>query len=179
LPAFAGVAYGEIKANGDEAFRRLIARFADFYAGALFNPHWGESVVFGTDNTLGIHLVFHDLPEAQAREIFKPFTDFIGAANADYTFTESMTIIAVPARRWWDPAYLAKTVPGLLYHDPRQDIPGANIWYRGDAAQAGWFIHGYESAWLPAGLLAPGRREQLAEMLFATSRHWHVALHFN
>jgi len=179
LPPFVGLAFGEIKANGDEAFRQLIARFMDFYADRLFNAHWGESVAFGPNNTLGIHLVFHDLSEVLARDIFKPFSDFIAAAKADYTYTESLTILAVPARHWWDPAYLGKTLPALLFRDPRQDALGANIWYRGDAAQAGWFIHGYESAWLPAALLAQDRRAQLTELLFAASRHWHVALHFN
>ncbi|HET6607609.1 MAG TPA: FAD-binding protein [Rhodopila sp.] len=179
LPAFAGLAYGEIKASSDEAFRRLIARFTDFYAANLFNPHWGESVVFGADNTLGIHLVFHDLSEAQARETFRPFTTFIDAAKADYTITESMTIIAIPAQHWWDPAYLRKFLPALVLRDPRNGVPGMNIWYQGDAAQAGWFIHGYESAWLPAVLLAPHHRERLTDMLFTASRHWHVALHFN
>src|SRR5271163_1022593 len=46
LPEFFGGARGAIKAQSDEAFRRLIGRFVDFYASDLFNPHWGESVAF-------------------------------------------------------------------------------------------------------------------------------------
>ena len=179
LPEFAGLAFGEIKANSDDAFRRLIARFTQLYATALFNPHWGESVVFKSDNTLGLHLVFHDLSEEQARDTFRPFLDFVAAARADYTVVDPMRIIAVPARRWWDPAYLSKNLPFIVVHDQRHGVPGANIWYPGDQAQVSWFIHGYESAWLPAGMLGEDRREQLNEMLFAASRQWHVALHFN
>jgi FAD/FMN-containing dehydrogenase len=179
LPEFVGLAFGEIKAHSDDAFRRLIARFTEFYAGSLFNPHWGESVVFGSNNTLGIHLVFHDLSETQARDAFKPFLDFVAAAVTDYTVTDPVKITAVPAQHWWDPVYLSNNMPGLVIHDPRLGLPKADIWYQGDAGQAGWFIHGYESAWLPAIMLNENHRRQLNDMLFSASRQWHVALHFN
>jgi Berberine and berberine like len=90
-----------------------------------------------------------------------------------------MRIVAVPARRWWDPAFLSSNAPSIVVHDPRHGAPEANIWYRGDAAQAGWFIYGYESAWLPARMLEQNRQRTLKEMLFSASRHWHVGLHFN
>ncbi len=51
------------------------------------------------------------------------------------------------------------------------------MWWSGDAAQVGWFLHGYESAWLPASLLQ--QQESLADALFAASRHWPLELHFN
>jgi FAD/FMN-containing dehydrogenase len=41
----------------------------------------------------------------------------------------------------------------------------------------GWFLHNYESAWLPAALLQ--QQESLADALVAASRHWSVGLHFN
>jgi FAD/FMN-containing dehydrogenase len=41
------------------------------------------------------------------------------------------------------------------------------------------FLHGYESLWLPASLLAPAERSRLADGLFAASRHYDVGLHFN
>lgn len=179
LPEFVGIAFGEIKAHSDDAFRRLIAHFTEFYSASLFNPHWGESVAFGMDNTLGLHLVFHDLSEAQARATFQPLMDFVTAAKADYTIAGPMQIVAVPARHWWDPAYLAKNALVALVHDQRHGAPGANIWYAGDAGQAGWFIYGYESAWLPSSMLIGDARARLNEMLFAATRQWHVALHFN
>jgi hypothetical protein len=179
LPEYVGLAFAEIKANSDEAFRRLIARFTEFYAAALFNRHWGESVVFGSNNTLGLHLVFHDLSEAQARDAFNPFLDFVAAAQSYYTIVDPMSIITVPARHWWDPAYLSKNMSGIVVHDTRHGAPQPDIWYQGDAGQAGWFIHGYESAWLPATMLSGGRRAQLNAVLFAATRQWHVALHFN
>lgn len=93
--------------------------------------------------------------------------------------TSPMQIVAVPARHWWDPAYLGKNLPAALVHDQRHGASGANVWYVGDAGQVGWFIYGYESAWLPANMLNGDGRARLNEMLFAASRQWHVALHFN
>ena len=90
-----------------------------------------------------------------------------------------MKIVAVPARHWWDPAYISKNLPMIVVHDPRPGVPEANIWYPGNQGDVGWFIHSYESAWLPAGMLAADHRAQLNEMLCAATRHWHVALHFN
>jgi FAD/FMN-containing dehydrogenase len=52
------------------------------------------------------------------------------------------------------------------------------IW-KGDTDQEGWFIHGYKSAWLPAGLLDAKRQAGLADALFQASRHWSVGLNFN
>jgi FAD/FMN-containing dehydrogenase len=46
LPAFLGAAFGAIKAQSDEAFKRLVARFMTFYRESLFNPTWGEQVKF-------------------------------------------------------------------------------------------------------------------------------------
>jgi len=146
LPVFFGFAFGKIKANSDDAFHQLIARFMEFYAGRLFNPHWGESVVLGTDNTLTLQLVFHDLSEAQARDTFKAFLGPLADAPADFTLVTPMKIIAVPARRWWDPTYFSQHLPSLVAHDQRPNAPASDIWYRGDGGQVGWFIHGYESA---------------------------------
>jgi FAD/FMN-containing dehydrogenase len=49
----------------------------------------------------------------------------------------------------------------------------------GDLRRAGQFIHGYRSVWLPAALLAPDRQRDLADAVFACTRHWDVCLHFN
>ncbi|MBV8093608.1 MAG: FAD-binding oxidoreductase [Acetobacteraceae bacterium] len=179
LAEFCGLAFGSIRANSDDAFRRLIAQFTEFYARTLFNPHWGESVAIGRNNVLGLHMVFHDLSQVQAREIFKPFLDFVAAASSDYAIAEPVQILSIPAQHWWDTEYVSKNAPWVVVHDPRSGAPEANIWYPGNQGEVGWFIHGYESAWLPAGLLEESRLGQLNEMLFATSRHWPVALHFN
>jgi hypothetical protein len=45
--------------------------------------------------------------------------------------------------------------------------------------ELGAFIHGLQSIWLPATLLESDREKRSAEALFAATRHWAVALHFN
>jgi FAD/FMN-containing dehydrogenase len=52
LPEFFGAAWGKVQARSDEAYRKLIAQFIRFYTERLFNPHWGEQVSLGPDNTL-------------------------------------------------------------------------------------------------------------------------------
>src|SRR5262249_15224887 len=133
----------------------------DFYAAHLFNPHWGESVTFRPNNTLGLSLVFRDLDQAQAEAVFKPFLDFIAGAAADFALAEPVRILAVPARHWWDPDYLTKNLPTAILHDPRAGASGDNVWWAGDNGQVGYFIHGYESAWLPAALLRKERQAKL------------------
>lgn len=61
----------------------------------------------------------------------------------------------------------------------RPSAPAHHILWAGDQDQVGWFIHSYQSAWLPAALLQPGQQSRLADALFAASRHWGFALHFN
>jgi hypothetical protein len=53
------------------------------------------------------------------------------------------------------------------------------IFGAGDREQSGQFIYCYKSLWLPAGLLDQTQRQRLAEAIFAATRSWSVALHFN
>src|SRR5262249_32262739 len=65
LPEFFGAAWGKLHAQSEEAFRRLLARFFEFYAASLFNPHWGEQVRIGPDYTLEISMVCQGLDAKQ------------------------------------------------------------------------------------------------------------------
>lgn len=179
LPQFCGGVFGTIQAQSDVAFRRLIAAFTEFYAAHLFNSHWGESVTFRPNNALGLGLVFRDLDQAHAQAVFQPFLNFIASAPADYTVTSPVGIGVVPARHWWDPHYLTQNVPTTIIHDPRAGASEDNVWWTGDNGQVGFFIHGYESAWLPAMLLDSQQQAKLNDALFEASRHSAVSLHYN
>jgi FAD/FMN-containing dehydrogenase len=67
----------------------------------------------------------------------------------------------------------------VLVADGRPAAPAHHFAWAGDTQQVGWFIHGYRSAYLPSRLLADNQRSGLADALFAASRHWQLALHFN
>ncbi|MBS0540101.1 MAG: FAD-binding oxidoreductase [Proteobacteria bacterium] len=179
LPNFLGGAFGNVKANSDEAYKRLIAEFMAFYRDKLFNPHWGESVRFRRDNALDIEMVFQGLDQATAQATWKPFVDWVTAHASDYSFVAPLMVLAAPAHFFWDAAFLKANIPSVIRSDDRPGAPADAIYWAGNVGEAGWFLHNYESAWLPQGLLDDARRASLADALFAASRKWSIQLHFN
>jgi FAD/FMN-containing dehydrogenase len=178
LPDFVGPVNVTVEAATDAAYRRLVGRIVDFYADALMNPHWGEQIVFRRENRLEIRMVFQGLDQAQAEAVWRPFLDWVAAAPGDFRLASAPLVAAVPARKFWDAAFL-RQIPGVVVADDRPGAPEGNIVWAGDAGQAGQVLQGYQSAWLPATLLAPGKRDRLADALFAASRHWGFGLHVN
>ena len=85
LPEFMGAAWGKLRAQSDDAFRRLLDRFFEFYATNLYNPHWGEQVRIGSDNTLEISMVCQGLDPQQAQQTWQPFFAWISAARFHHT----------------------------------------------------------------------------------------------
>jgi len=203
LPEFFGVANFTIKAASDDAYRRLIREFVSFYAEHLFNSHWGEQARVSPDNSLVISMLSRGLDTEQAKKVWQPFLDWVARSPQAYSIEGRVTIGSVPARRFWDVQWWKEHWPEIafpdrnaliglfdyaLVHLMRQpvldfdDRPGAgpnNAWWAGDGGQAGWFIWGYESQWLPASLLESNAQQRLADALFASSRHSGLALHFN
>ena len=179
LPDYFGGVRATVKAASDEAFRKLIARFVAFYGESLFSAHWGESVEFGRDNTLSISMVFQGLDNQRASDTWKPFFDWLAVSPADYALASPPLIGAVPARDWWNAEFWAKAAPGIMTPDSRSGAAPAHAWWSGDGGQVGFFLYGYDSAWLPATLLRASSQDRLAGALFAGSRNWDVALHFN
>jgi FAD/FMN-containing dehydrogenase len=176
LPATFGAVFGTIKASSDAAFRDLIAKTLSFYADKLFNPHWGEQIAFGKDNTVRIMMLFQGLEQAEAERVWASFRQ--ATSTADFSFESPLSFVAVPAQHFWHADYLRK-VPGLTLQDDRPGAPLGNIFYVGDSGQVGFFVHGYRSAWLPASLLQDDQRQKLADAVFTASRHWPVQFHFN
>jgi len=180
LPAWFGIAFLTIKAAADAAFRRLVGRFISFYSESLFNPHWGESVTFRPTNMLAVTMVSQGLDGQRAEDVWRPFLDWVAGSPQDFTLERPPTIASLPAQLYlWDADFIREHAPGLLITDQRPGAPAGNVWWAGDAGQVGWFLHGYQSLWLPAALLQEERQEPFADALFAASRHWAVAMHFN
>ena len=179
LPSFFGGVFATISAQSDGAFRRLIGRFIAFYADNLFNSHWGEIVTLRPGNRMDIRMAFHGLEQQHAEAIWRPFFDWVVAAMPeDFTYQLAPTIRHVAARRGWDPAFLRAYVPGALLVDDRPGAPADNVFWAGNLAEAGHFIFGYESLWLPAALLRNEHHGALANALAAASRLAPVELHF-
>lgn len=177
LPEFFGSAEGKIKAKSNVAFQQLIARFIAFYSENLFNPHWGEQVRLGPDNTLELSMVCQGLADDQVSRLWKPFFD--SARSSKDLSVADLDAGAGHARHWWDVVYRKSKGSDAMVSDSRPGAPVSRAWWSGDQDQVGAFIHGYESLWLPAALLQEKQRQRLAEALFAASRHKKVELHFN
>jgi hypothetical protein len=179
LPSFIGGVFAAVRAKSDAAYRRLIQRFMSFYRETLFNPTWGEQARFRPNNTLELTMVFQGLDQAQATAVWKPFFDWLKTEGADFEIVMAPMIVAVPAKLFWDAAFLKQNAPGLVMSDDRAGAPNENVFWSSNLGEAGWFLHAYESTWMPADLLAPAREAELVDTLFAASRHWTFALHFN
>jgi FAD/FMN-containing dehydrogenase len=178
LPPFFGAVSATIRAPNDDAYRALVARAMALYREALFNPHWGEQMGFGPGNRLDISMVFQGLTQAQAEQAWAPFFDWV-RAHGGYSFDEAVTILALPARHFWDADFFRQHAPQVMASDDRPGAPAYHMVWKDDRDQVGWFIHAYQSAWLPATLLSPGRQDALVGALFAASRRHYFALHFN
>lgn len=178
LPEYFGGVFGKIKAKSNSAFRRLIGQTIDFYHDQLFNRHWGEQIRFGTDNSVSIQMVFQGLSEQQAKEVWQPFLDWIANAQ-NITWENPLQIAALPAHRFWDAEFLKQQVPHLIFPDDRPNANPGDFFWAGDQGQAGQYLHGFRSTWLPATLLEKNQQSTLTDALIACSQHWDVSLHFN
>jgi FAD/FMN-containing dehydrogenase len=179
LPEWWGGAQFRVKAETDEAYRRLIREFVSFYREHLFNDHWGEQAHLNPDNSLVISMVSHGLDTSEARRIWQPFLDWVKRSPGAYTLVGDVQIGSMPPRGWWNVVWRKEHGHRAFVFDSRAGAQPTNAWWTGDAGQVGWFIWGLESLWLPAALLEEDSQERLADALFASSRHAGVELHFN
>lgn len=179
LADLGGAVSATIQANSEAAFRRLIDRFVVFCRENLINPHWGESVLLHPKLRLAVSMVCQGLTREQIKAIWNPFFAWVAASPQEFRIKEQPQMLTVAARRWWDPGFMNKIVPGVMRHDDRPGAPAHHVWWAGDGDQAGQFLYGFASLWLPRSLLEEGQRTRLVEALFEGSKRWPIALHFN
>ena len=178
LPEDFGAVNLTVQAATPAAFRRLVGMTLDFCSASLINPHWGEQIRFRPDNVLKVSMVFQGLDRSGAQAVWRPFLDALDDDKEWKVEFSPLKIVATSARTFWSPT-LVKRLFGFIRQDDRPGAPETNVFWPGDQGQAGQFLHGYDSAWLPASLLSAGRRTELADTLFAASRHRGLSLHLN
>ena len=179
LPEFFGVVFGRIKANSDDAYKKLIERIMLQYRDKLFNPEWGEQIKFHSDRSISLSMLFHGFTKNQAQTAWQDFENWTKENTSIYTWVEPFGIFVLPARHIWDPAFLRKFASNIISTDDQPGAPQDNIYWKGDGGQAGQFIHGYHSGWLSQDLLKDENIAQLTNAFFETSRLWSFSLHFN
>ncbi len=170
LSAFFGAALGTIKAQSDAAFRRLIARFFNFYADKLFNPHWGEQIRLGPDAARTGAGHRQGLDQRSSR------LDLAGLLR----LAELATRIFVGS-----PFVGAFARCGGLSQPDALALVGSarRAGYHGVLArggEVGAFLHGFESLWPPAVACAKrsGTRAPLGRCSLPTGRTKKVGLQF-
>jgi FAD/FMN-containing dehydrogenase len=173
LPPRFGYASAKIKAASSDSYRKLVARFIDHYAEALFNPHWGEAFNLDHDQ-VEVAMVCQGLDTDAAKAAWKPFFDWVRAAPKEFTFLEDADVGTTAAQNWWD----LQSNPAMVL-DKRPGAAPGHAWWRGDQDQVSMFLHGYDSQFLPASLLGSGQRPRLVDALVAASQLMTVRLHFN
>ncbi|VWX57866.1 FAD-linked oxidoreductase family [Burkholderiales bacterium 8X] len=178
LPDEFGTVTCAVRARSDQDFRRLLDLTLRFYAERLHNPHWGEQIRIRPGNTIRIEMLFQGLNRGEAQAVWQPFFQTITELPDAFEWTAAPFVMALPARTFWAPSTFKK-MAGFMKADDRPDAPEGNVFWAGDQGQAGQVLHGYESCWLPATLLAGGERQRLVDALFDGSRHGGIALHVN
>ena len=179
LPETVCAVFGTIRARSDGNYRALVARFMEHYRDRLFNPHWGEQVVFYDGSVMRLSMVSQGLTREAAEAAWQPFLDWLAARDDAYQWESAFSMLEVPARRLWDVDYLKQNAPQVIATDSRPGAPPENSYWAGDGGQAGQFLLAYRSAWMPAALLADDARAALVDALVAASRRWQFSLHFN
>ena len=179
LPTLGGAVSATVRATSAAAFKRLIDRFTALSRDNLINPHWGETVRFLPDLRMDVSMVCQGLTHERIRSIWNPFFAWAAASPQEFRIEKEPRIVTVPARHWWDPGFMNAIAPGVMQRDDRPGAPAHHVWWAGDGDQAGQFLYGFASLWLPRSLLADSQRARLVDALLDSSKRWPVSLHFN
>jgi FAD/FMN-containing dehydrogenase len=177
MPKTFGAAIGTIIASSDVEYRHLIREFIVFFGDNLDNEHWGEQIRLAPDNSLELALTMVDLDEAEARAIWKPFTDWISRHSE--TFSGEIHFATLPFDAMWDLRWWETNVPDFISRDDRSEQSTNLFWWATNQNEVSQYLNAYRSRWLPIELFAPSRADTLVDALFDASRHWHFTLHAN
>jgi FAD/FMN-containing dehydrogenase len=117
-----------------------------------------------------------DLTEAEARGTWRPFLGWVAADPG--AFSSDVSVFVIPFGSMWDAVAWDDVLPGMVCHDDRPGQPPGRFWWAGNQTEVSQYLHAYKSRWLPGRLFkeSPG---DLADALFAASRHWLTSLHLN
>jgi FAD/FMN-containing dehydrogenase len=173
LPEQFGSVWSRIKANSDQSFRELIARFFEFYTEELDAQLWGEQVLLGNGNVMEISMLCQGMSIVSAKRAWSPFWQWLSDRSHEFEIVGPHIYVG-DARSWWTVQGNGSMIP-----DNREGAPSFHGWWKGDQDQVGIWIHGFESLWLPSSLLEPRQCASFFQALFTASRLKKVQLHFN
>jgi hypothetical protein len=172
-PQNLGRVAGTITASSDADFRRLLGRLA-LVLPALCDDHWGEHILFSATNVAEFGLLAADLPDEQLQALWAPFLDWVTAHPDAYRCDVSVLTLPFVI---WDHEALSRLVPDAICDDDRPGAPPGRFWYAQNQHEVSWYLHSFQTQWLPRGLL--DTPDTLADTLFRASRPLHIRLDFS
>lgn len=172
-PQTLGRVSGTITAASDADFRRMLGRLA-LVLPALCDDHWGEHVAFADTNVAEFGLLAADLPDEQLQALWTPFLDWVTGQPDAYRCEVSASTMPFVT---WDHEARSQLAPDSICHDGRPGAPPDRFWHAGNQFEVSWYLHAYQSQWLPRRLL--DTPDTLADTLFRASRPGGFRLDFN
>jgi FAD/FMN-containing dehydrogenase len=164
---------GTITASSDADFRRLLGRLAVLMP-ALCDDHWGEHIILAFTNAAEFGLLAADLPDEQVQALWAPFLDWVTAQPDAYSC--DVSVLAMPFVLW-DHEGRSEFTPGSICLDDRPGAPPGRFWNSASQMEVSWFLHAFQSQWLPRRLL--DTPDALADTLFRATRPLGVRLDFS
>jgi hypothetical protein len=178
LPKYFGSVSLLIKARSDNAYKKLLSQFFFFYRDHLLNPYWGENVRIHPNNNFEIAMVCQGLTEAQAKNIWKPFIEWVKKQPGDFEIITKPHFTFIPSQKWWDYNYRSKYLPASIISDNQPHAPKGRFWWAGNDREVDVYLHAYDSAWLPEKLLSDRSLKRFIQTLFESSRWNDLEIHF-
>ncbi len=164
---------GIITADSDADFRRLLGRLA-LVLPSLCDDHWGEHIALAFSNVAEFGLLAGNLPDEQVQALWAPFLEWVTAQPDAYRCQVSANTRPFAM---WDHEVRSQLTPDSIRHDDRPGAPPDRFWNALNQFEVSWYLHAYQSQWLPRRLLdAP---DTLADTLFRASRPFGLRLDFN
>ena len=177
LPSHFGFVFGDIKAKSDDDFRQLLARFIAFYRESLSNETWGEQVSVRGDNSLRLSMSFLGMTGEQAEKVWQPLRAWVD--QYPDRFTMKTQVLALPANRMWDRAFIQKHAPAAIRLDDRATVADQFYWWSNNQEEVSTYWYTYQSRWIPRTSFEGAEADRLATAFFDASRHRSFDLHFN
>jgi FAD/FMN-containing dehydrogenase len=172
-PRTLGRVSGIIAASSDADFRRLLGRLA-LVLPSLCDDHWGENITLAGANVAEFGLLAVDLPDERLQALWAPFLDWVTAQPDAYRCGVSAATMPF---NMWDREARGRRAPDSMCHDDRPGAPLGLFWNAQNQLEVSWYLHAYQSQWLPRRLL--DTPDAFAETLFRASRPLGIRLDFN
>ncbi|AXA34315.1 FAD-binding oxidoreductase [Francisella adeliensis] len=176
LPKHLGLLTGEITADSNDAYKKLITKFLSFYSKNLTNPNWGEQFSLRKNNHLKIAIVTQDLTPKEVLTVWKPFIEWSKAQSDLHTNTK---YIDIPPTKIWSYDYWHKNYPDMVVKNTGPDARDGEYWWASNTGEVFSYWYTYQSWYLPKFLFDKKNIDKTADSLYKASRLANMSISLN